>query len=159
MVCHGPYRSGRSRHGAPVRSRHPVEHLPVITPRTTTPVHLGQKGLYSLPRRIRQLASTRHKINYHPTSVAHEPQVAARRCRARFQKHIQVEQGRPLPLVRAVVRQDSDLLASDFGFLLVELGFSIRVNPAQLARSVAVERAERPCERFAVCVGPRSNVA
>lgn len=62
--CHGPYRSGRLRHGAPVRSSHStVDHLPMITPRTTAPIHLRQQGLYSLPRRVGQLTSTCHKIN------------------------------------------------------------------------------------------------
>lgn len=34
----------------PQPPQHPVDHLPVITPRTATPVHLRQQGLYSLPR-------------------------------------------------------------------------------------------------------------
>lgn len=47
----------------PQPPQHPVDHLPVITPRTTTSIHPRQQGLYPLPRRFRQLASTSHKIN------------------------------------------------------------------------------------------------
>jgi hypothetical protein len=36
----------------------------VITPRTTTSVNTRQQGRYPLPRRIRQLTPTHHKINY-----------------------------------------------------------------------------------------------
>ena len=53
------------RSPGPQSPQHAVDHLAVITPRTATPIHLRQQGLYPLPRRIRQLASTCHKINYH----------------------------------------------------------------------------------------------
>jgi putative transposase len=44
--------------------QHPVDHLPVIPPRTTPPVNTRQQRRYPLPRRVRQLTTTHHKINY-----------------------------------------------------------------------------------------------
>lgn len=52
------------RSPGPQPPQHPVDHLPVITPRTAPSVHLRQKGLYPPPCRVRQLTSTCHKINY-----------------------------------------------------------------------------------------------
>ncbi len=51
------------RGSGPQPPQHPVNYLTVITPRTTTPIHPRQQGLYPFPRRFRQLASTSHKIN------------------------------------------------------------------------------------------------
>lgn len=43
--------------------QHPVNHVPVIPPRAPARVRARKQRLYPLPRRIRQLASTGHKIN------------------------------------------------------------------------------------------------
>ncbi len=53
----------RPRRPGPQPPQHTIDHLPVITPRPTTPIHLRQQGLYPLPCRLRQLTSTCHKIN------------------------------------------------------------------------------------------------
>lgn len=47
-----------------VTPQHPVDHLPVIQPRTPSPVNTGQQRRYPLPCRIRQLTTTHHEINY-----------------------------------------------------------------------------------------------
>lgn len=62
----GPVALGQitPRSPGPQPPQHTVDHLAVITPRATTPIHLRQQGLYPRPRRVRQLASTCHKINY-----------------------------------------------------------------------------------------------
>lgn len=52
------------RSPGPQPPQHTVDHLPVITPRPTTPIHLRQQGLHPLPRRVRRPTSTCHKINY-----------------------------------------------------------------------------------------------
>ena len=62
-VDHGPYRSGRSRHGAPVRSRHKI---PLTIRRWSTfgrPVSgfsAGSSGLQPLPLLVGQLSSVSH---------------------------------------------------------------------------------------------------
>lgn len=58
------FREITPRSTGPQTPQHPVDHLPMITPRAPTTVNTRQQGSYPLPRHICQLATTHHKINY-----------------------------------------------------------------------------------------------
>ena len=66
-VCHGPYRSGRSRQAAPASGdpEDAVQHLPGFTPRTTLVAHLSlwQIGLQPFPFGVCQFVPSNNSLH------------------------------------------------------------------------------------------------
>lgn len=67
------------RSPGPQAPQHPVNHLPVIPPGPPPTVQRRQQRSYPLPRRVRQLTTTSHKINYPDGSGAERPRGPARK--------------------------------------------------------------------------------
>jgi len=59
-----PLRQITPRSPCPQAPQHPVDHLPVIPPGPPSTIQRWQQRSDPLPRRIRQLTTTSHKINY-----------------------------------------------------------------------------------------------
>jgi hypothetical protein len=59
-----PFGQVPPRRPGPQPPQHPIDHLPVIPPRTPAPINTRQERFHPLPRRLSQLSSTRHMINY-----------------------------------------------------------------------------------------------
>ena len=66
------------RSPGPQAPQHPVDHLPVVPPGPPPAIQHRQQRSYPLPRRIRQLTTTSHKINYRDCSGPDHPLDQAR---------------------------------------------------------------------------------
>lgn len=73
-----PLRQIPPRSPRPQAPQHSVDHLPVISPGPPPAIQHRQQRRYPLPRRIRQLSTTSHKINYQGCSGPGRTLVPAR---------------------------------------------------------------------------------